>query len=132
MDLTRMTLYSFKLPNSNNVVFYIPPRFQKSRETEKNYKILMFLFQNFFKNYDMIMSFLKKIETLTDSEKELKLNVMEFKEIVMDFRRKYVVASWIKKDSERLHNEMTFDVSILSQKHKAIGTLLKQVKASRK
>jgi hypothetical protein len=132
MDLTRMTLYSFKLPNSNNVVFYVPFRFQKSTETVKNYKNLMFLFQNFFKNYYMIMSYLKKIETLTDSEKELKFNVMEFKELVMDFRRKYVVASWREKDSERLHNEMTFDVSILSQKHKAIGTLLKQVKASRK
>ena len=127
-----MTLYSFKLPNSNNVVFYIPPRFQKSKVAERNYKMLMFLFQNFFKNYDMIMSFLKKIETLTDSEKELKLNVMEFKEIVMDFRRKYVVASWIKKDSERLHNEMTFDVSNLLKEHGQIGMLLRQVKASRK
>lgn len=127
-----MTLRSFKLPTSKNVVFYIPQRFLKSPTTEKNYKTLMFLFLNLFKNNDMIMSFLKKYPILTDLETELKFNVMEFKELVMNCRRKYVVELWRENDSERLHNEMTVDVSSLSQKHKDIGSLLKRVKALRK
>lgn len=127
-----MTPHFFKIPNSNNVVFYIPPRFQKSKVAERNYKMLMFIFQNVFKTSDMIMEFINKLEKPTESEISLKINVMKFKELVMTYRRKYVISTWRPEDSERLHNEMTFDVSNLLKEHGQIGMLLRQVKASRK
>jgi hypothetical protein len=127
-----MTLHFFKLPILHSTVFYIPPRFLESKTSEKNYKTLMFFFQIVFQHFDNIISFLKRYETLTDSEKELKFRVMDFKECVIEYRRKYVVSTWRPADSERLHNEMTVKVSNLSQEHKQIGDLLKQVKASRK
>lgn len=127
-----MTLHFVKLPNSNNVVFYVPPRFQKSKETESSYKKLMLIFLNVFNSSNGILSFLKKFQSPTESEISLKLKVMEFKELVMDCRRKYVVESWRPEDSDRLHNEMTVDVSNLLKKHSEIGKLLRQVKNFRK
>lgn len=127
-----MTLHFVKLPNSNNVVFYVPPRFQKSKETESSYKKLMLIFLNVFNSSNGILSFLKKFQSPTESEISLKLKVMEFKELVMDCRRKYVVDTWPKKDSDRLHNEMTVDVSNLLKKHSEIGKLLREVKNLRK
>lgn len=127
-----MTLHFFKIPTLNNVVFYIPPRFQKSKVAERNYKMLMFIFQNVFKTSDMITEFINKLEKPTESEVSLKINVMKFKELVMTYRRKYVISTWRPEDSERLHNEMTFDVSNLLKEHGQIGMLLRQVKASRK
>lgn len=127
-----MTLHFVKLPNSNNVVFYVPPRFQKSKETESSYKKLMLIFLNVFNSSNGIIAFLNKFQSPTESEISLKLKVMEFKELVMDCRRKYVVESWRPEDSERLHNEMTVDVSNLLKKHSEIGKLLREVKKSRK
>lgn len=154
-----MTLHFFKIPNSNNVVFYIPPRFLGSKTSEKNYKYLMMIFQNAFKHSDTIMSFLKKIrdltipepvlkktykhydvimtvvnkfQELTVSEKDLKFRVMNFKEELLRLRKKYVVATWRPEDSERLHNEMTVDVSTLLKEHSEIGKLWRQVMAFRK
>lgn len=127
-----MTLHFVKLPNSNNVVFYVPPRFQKSKETESSYKKLMLIFLNVFNSSNGILSFLKKFQSPTESEISLKLKVMEFKELVMDCRRKYVVESWRPEDSDRLHNEMTVDVSNLLKKHSEIGKLLREVKNLRK
>jgi len=127
-----MTLHFVKLPNSNNVVFYVPLRFLKSKETESSYKKLMLIFLNVFEGSNRIISFLKKFQNPTESEISLKLKVLEFKDLVMDCRRKYVVDTWPKKDSDRLHNEMTVDVSNLLKKHYEISELLREVKKSRK
>jgi hypothetical protein len=127
-----MTLHFVKLPNSNNVVFYVPLRFQKSKGTESSYKKLMLIFLNVFNSSNGIIAFLNKFQIPTESEISLKLKVLEFKDLVIDCRRKYVVESWRPEDSERLHNEMTVDVSNLLKKHSEIGKLLRQVKNFRK
>lgn len=127
-----MTLNFFKMPTLNTVVFYIPLRFQKSKVAERNYKMLMFIFQNVFRTSDMIMKFITKLEKPTESEVSLKISVIKFNELVMTYRRKYVISTWRPEDSERLHNEMTFDVSNLVKEHGQIGKLWRQVKASRK
>jgi len=127
-----MTLHFVKLPNSNNVVFYVPLRFLKSKGTESSYKKLMLIFLNVFNSSNGIIAFLNKFQIPTESEISLKLKVLEFKDLVIDCRRKYVVESWRPEDSERLHNEMTVDVSNLLKKHSEIGKLLREVKKSRK
>ena len=154
-----MTLHFFKIPISKNTIFCIPVRFLKSETSKRNYKTLMMLFQNAFKHSDTIMSFLKKIQDLTipepvlkttyknydvimtvvnkfqdltESEKDLKFRVMNFKEELLRLRKKYVVATWRPEDSERLHNEMTVDVSTLLKEHSEIGKLWRQVMAFRK
>jgi len=127
-----MTLHFVKLPNSNNVVFYVPPRFLKSKGTESSYKKLMLIFLNVFNSSNGIIAFLNKFQIPTESEISLKLKVLEFKDLVIDCRRKYVVESWRPEDSERLHNEMTVDVSNLLKKHSEIGKLLREVKNFRK
>ena len=154
-----MTFYTFILPTSKQTIFYIPPRFLKSETSKRNYKTLMMIFQNAFKHSDTIMSFLKKIQDLTipepvlkttyknydvimtvvnkfqdltESEKDLKFRVMNFKEELLRLRKKYVVATWRPEDSERLHNEMTVDVSTLLKEHSEIGKLWRQVMALRK
>ncbi len=154
-----MTRSYFNLPTSKQTIFYIPPRFLKSETSKKNYKTLMMIFQNAFKHSDTIMSFLKKIQDLTipeqvlrktyanydvimtvvnnfqdltESEKDLKFRVMNFKEELMRLRKKYVVATWRPEDAERLHNEMTVDVSTLLREHSEIGRLWRQVKTLRK
>jgi len=132
MDLTRMTLHSFKLPTSNNTVFYIPPRFLKSKTAEKNYKQLMAIFIACLKKSGLIVNSITKLEKPTESEVSLKLRIMTFKDLVMTYRQKYVVATWRPEDSERLHNEMTVDISNLVKEHSEIGKLWRQVKALRK
>lgn len=154
-----MTFYTFILPTSKQTIFYVPPRFLKSETSKRNYKSLMMIFQNAFKHSHTIMSFLKKIQDLripepvlkttykhydvimtvvnnfqdlTESEKDLKFRVMEFKEELLRIRKKYVVATWRPEDSERLHNEMTVDVSTLLKEHSEIGKLWRQVMAFRK
>jgi hypothetical protein len=67
---------------------------------------------------------LNKFQSPTESEISLKLKVLEFKDLVIDCRRKYVVESWRPEDSERLHNEMTVDVSNLLKKHSEIGLVV--------
>ena len=154
-----MTLDFFKLPNLNDVVFYIPPRFLKSEIFRMNYKTLMVIFHNVFvdsnqimsflnkiqnltipeallrihyKNYDVIMTFVNKFQELTDSEKELKSKVIQFKEEILNCRRKYILKKWRPEDSERLHNEMTMAVSDLFRKHYEIGKLWRQIKDLRR
>ena len=126
----KMTIYFATI--SKNVVFYIPPRFMKSKITQKNYKYLMMVFQNVFKNRDSIINFLNTFQKPTESEISLKHKVNEMKQTVMDFRRKYVVATWRPEDSDRLHNEMTTDISELLKEHSQIGVLLKKIKELRK
>ena len=154
-----MTLDFFKLPNLNDVVFYIPPRFLKSEIFRMNYKTLMVIFHNVFvdsnqimsflnkiqnltipeaqlrvhyKNYDVIMTLVKKFQDLTDSENLLKSKVIQFKEEILNCRRKYILEKWRPEDSERLHNEMTMDVSDLFRKHYEIGDLWRRVKGFRR
>jgi len=127
-----LTRYSFKLPTSKNVIFYIPPRFLKSKTSEKNYIYLMMIFRNVFETSDEIIKFITKLEKPTESEVSLKSRVMIFKELVMTYRRKYVVATWRPDDSERLQNEMTVDISNLVKEHSEIGKSWRQVKALRK
>jgi hypothetical protein len=92
----------------------------------------MMIFRNVFETSDEIIKFIKKLEKQTESEVSLKSRVMIFKELVMKYRKKYVVATWRPDDSQRLHNEMTVDISILVKEHSEIGKLWRQVKASRK
>lgn len=114
------------------MVFYIPPRFLGSKTSEKNYKYLMIIFRNVFEISDAIINFITKLEKQTESEISFKIRVKKFKELVMTYRQKYVVATWRPDDSERLHNEMTVDISNLVKEHSEIGKLWRQVKASRK
>ena len=154
-----MTLHFFKLPTSKKTIFCIPPRFLKSETSKRNYKTLMIIFQNVFvdsnqimsflnkiqnltipeallrvhyKNYDVIMTFVNKFQELTDSEKELKSKVIQFKEEILNCRRKYILKKWRPEDSERLHNEMTMAVSDLFRKHYEIGKLWRQIKDLRR
>ena len=117
-----MTLHSFKLPTSKTTVYYIPTRFLNSQESSRNYKKLMFLFQNM----------LRTRINLNILELSLKVRILSFKELVMSYRRKYVISAWRPEDSERLHAEMTDDISDLMKEHTEIGNLLYQFKASRK
>lgn len=159
MNFIKMTLHFFKLPTSKKTIFCIPPRFLKSETSKRNYKTLMIIFQNVFKdsnqimsflnkiqdltipepllrihykNYDFIMTLVKKFQDLTDSENLLKSKVIQFKEEILNCRRKYILEKWRPEDSERLHNEMTMDVSDLFRKHYEIGDLWRRVKGFRR
>lgn len=92
----------------------------------------MMIFWNVSKISDEIIKFITKLEKPTESELSFKIRVMKFKELVMTYRQKYVVATWRPDDSERLHNEMTVYISNLVKEHSEIGKLWRQVKASRK
>ena len=69
---------------------------------------------------------------LTDEQKSFKTRIKQFKRSVDDCRKKYVYATWPQKDSERLHNEMSEDVSRLFKESNEIGPLWRQIKTSRK
>lgn len=127
-----MTLYTFILPTSKQTIFYLPQRFLKSETSKRNYKYLMMIFQNVFQISNEMIKFLTKLEKPTESEISLKSRVMIFKELVKTYRQKYVVSTWRPEDSERLHNEMTVDISNLVKEHSEIGKLWRQVKASRR
>lgn len=92
----------------------------------------MMIFQNVFQISNEMIKFLTKLEKPTESEISLKSRVMIFKELVKTYRQKYVVSTWRPEDSERLHNEMTVDISNLVKEHSEIGKLWRQVKASRR
>jgi hypothetical protein len=92
----------------------------------------MMIFRNVFEISDAIINFITKLEKQTESEISFKIRVKKFKELVMTYRQKYVVSTWRPEDSERLHNEMTVDISNLVKEHSEIGKLWRQVKALRK
>jgi hypothetical protein len=117
---------------SKNVILCIPQRFMKSEKTKATYRMLIMIFQNVFRNHGSIMSFLNKIQKQTEFEESFMIRLLNFKKSVMDCRRKYVLATWKSKDSERLYNEMTTDVSNLLKESNEIGPLFRQIKTSRK
>ena len=90
------------------------------------------IFQNVFQNYDIITSFLNKIQKQSEFEESFKIRLLNFKKSVMNCRIKYVLAAWKAEDSERLYNEMTTDVSNLLKESNEIGPLFRQIKTSRK
>jgi hypothetical protein len=76
---------------------------------------------------------MKKIQNkLTETQKCFRTKLEVFKQSVDSCRRKYVFATWRPTDSERLHNEMSVDVSTLLKESDEIGSLWRQIKASRK
>ena len=127
-----MTFYTFILPTSKQTIFYLPKRFLNSKISERNYKYLMMIFWNVSKISDEIIKFITKLEKKTESEISFMIRVMNFKDMVKIYRQKYVLATWRPDDSQRLHNEMTVDVSNLVKEHSEIGKLWRQVKALRK
>jgi hypothetical protein len=92
----------------------------------------MMIFWNVSKISDEIIKFITKLEKKTESEISFMIRVMNFKDMVKIYRQKYVLATWRPDDSQRLHNEMTVDVSNLVKEHSEIGKLWRQVKALRK
>ena len=134
MNLIRMTLH-FKTIGKHTKL-YIPPRFLENPKHEKNYKTLVLIYRNLCEFYTSIMSSLKKMKMiqgkLTDEQKSFKTRIKKFKRSVDGCRRKYVYATWPQKDSERIHNEMSVDVSTLLKESDDIGPLWRQIKTSRK
>lgn len=104
----------------------------KSEKTKATYRMLIMIFQNVFRNYDSIMSFLNKIQKQSEFEESFKIRLLNFKKSVMNCRIKYVLATWKPEDSERLYNEMTTDVSNLLKESNEIMPLFRQIKALRK
>ena len=78
------------------------------------------------------MQAINKQNNQSESEISLKARLIKLKELVMSYRRKYVFAKWLQKDTDRLHNEMTADISNLLKENYEIGALWRQVKALRK
>ena len=129
-----MTLFTKTI--GKNTVLCIPVRFQGSEKKIRDYKLLVQIYRNLCEFYTSIMSSLKKMKMiqrkLTHEQKSFKTRIKKFKRSVDGCRRKYVYATWLQKDSERLHNEMSEDVSSLFKESDEIGTLWRQIKASRK
>jgi hypothetical protein len=129
-----MTIFTKTI--GKNTVLCIPERFQVSEKTIKTYKCLVQIYRNLCEFYTSIISSLKKMEIiqkkLTDEQTSFKTRIEKFKRSVDDCRKKYVYAKWPQKDSERLHNEMSEDVSRLFKESNEIGHLWRQIKASRK
>lgn len=126
-----MTLFFTKI--GKNTELYIPQRFSQN---PKIYKNLVLIYRNLCKFYSSIMTSLdkmKKIQNkLTETQKCFRTKLEVFKQSVDSCRRKYVFATWRPTDSERLHNEMSVDVSTLLKESDEIGSLWRQIKASRK
>ena len=99
----------------------------KSGKTKATYRMLIMIFQNVFRNYDSIMSFLNKIQKQSEFEESFKIRLLNFKKSVMNCRIKYVLATWKPEDSERLYNEMTTDVSNLLKESNEIMPLFRQI-----
>ena len=129
-----MTLFTKTI--GKNTVLCIPVRFQGSEKTIRDYKLLVQIYRNLCEFYTSIMSSLKKMKMiqrkLTHEQKSFKTRIKKFKRSVDGCRRKYVYATWPQKDSERLHNEMSEDVSSLFKESNDIGPLWRQIKASSK
>lgn len=111
---------------------YIPLRFRISETTKKNYVDLVMIFNMVFKKSDLIIQAINKQDKQSESEISLKARLIKLKELVMSYRRKYVFATWLQKDTELLHNEMTADISSLCKENDDIGALWRQVKDLRK
>lgn len=112
-----MTIFTKTI--GKNTVLCIPKRFQVLEKTIKTYKLLVQIYHNLCEFYTSIISSLKKngnqSKKLTDEQRSFKIRIKKFKRSVNDCRKKYVYAKWPQKDSERLHNEMSEDVSRLSK-----------------
>ena len=90
------------------------------------------IFQTVFKKSDLIIQAINKQDKQSESEISLKARLIKLKELVMSYRQKYIFATWLQKDTELLHNEMTADISSLLKENDDIGALWRQVKALRK
>lgn len=138
MDFTKMTLFFTTI--QKNTKLYIPPQFSQTPKHTKDYKLLVQIYRNLCEFYSSIMTSLeimketmKKIKKeLTETQKSFETRLRIFKQSVDSCRRKYVYATWRPEDSERLHNEMSVDVSKLLKESDEIGPLWRQIKASSK
>ena len=127
-----MTLFTKTI--GKNTVLCIPVRFQGSEKTIRDYKLLVQIYRNLCEFYTSIMSSLKKMKMiqrkLTHEQKSFKTRIKKFKRSVDGCRRKYVYAKWRPENSERIHNEMSVDVSTLLKESDDIGPLWRQIKSS--
>jgi hypothetical protein len=90
------------------------------------------IYQTVIKKSDLIIQAINKQDNQSESEISLKARLIKLKQLVIFYRRKYVLEEWLPKDTERLHNEMTADISSLLKENDDIGALWRQVKALRK
>ncbi len=125
-----MPLYFTKIGKDTEL--HIPPRFRISEITMRNYVDLMTIFRTVFQKSGLIMKAIDEQNNQSESEISLKARLIKLKQLVMSYRRKYVFATWLPKETERLHNEMTADISSLLKENDDIGALWRQVKALRK
>jgi hypothetical protein len=132
MNLIRMTLHFVTI--GKNTKLYIPPRFLKNPNHTKNYKTIVLIYRNLCEFYYSILSSLENMKKLqkelTETQECFKTKLEVFKQSVDSCRKKYVYAIWRPEDSDRLHNEMSVDVSTLLKESDEIGTLWRQIKAS--
>jgi hypothetical protein len=90
------------------------------------------IFKTVIKKSDLIIQAINKQDKQSEYEISLKARLIKLKQLVMSYQRKYVFAKWLPEDTERLHNEMTVDISSLLKENDDIGALWRQVKALRK
>jgi hypothetical protein len=104
----------------------IPKRFQHSKSAERLYIILMNLFHDISHYRNQIQKIRVKFQLIPDLIL-LDLSVKQFIDKIINCRRKYVIATWLEADTERLFHEMKTYISELCKTYVELGERYKHV-----